>query len=74
MKSIYEHQIDAALKHKSRALYWVEHYEAMPRLTDGQRATLNAYRREVDVCQREYERVKNKITGQARTERRAVTK
>lgn len=72
MKSIYEYQCDAALNDKRTATYWVEHYEAMPALTDGQRVALAAYRREADVCQQEYQRVKNKVTGQARTERGRV--
>ena len=52
MKSIHEYQIDAALSDKRTATYWVEHYEAMPRWTDGQRVALNAYRREADVVGR----------------------
>ena len=67
--NIYEMQCAAALKHKSRAIYWVAHYQAMPALTDGQRTTLATYEREADVCQREYQRVKNMDTGRDRTER-----
>ncbi len=69
MSSLYEQQRDAALSDKLIALYWVEHYQAMPRLTDGQRTTLAVYQREAAECQRMYLKVKNLGTGQTRTER-----
>lgn len=69
MSSIYEQQRDAALGDKLIALYWVEHYQAMPRLTDGQRTTLAAYQREAAECHQVYLKVENRVSSQARAER-----